>query len=361
MKASSVTYWRGFANGTHTGPFNYLLLGVLIPLSLPYALIQRLRTWCYQAGILRSHTLPRPVISIGNITVGGTGKTPVAAYIAHLLLTQGLKVAVLSRGYGGSLEGTTAVVSDGSKVLLSAEECGDEPFLLASTVPGLMVVIGSNRHSAGLMAMERLSPDIFLLDDGFQHLRLKRDLNILLLDARKPFGNGWCLPAGLLREPRSACSRADLVIRTRCPKNGSGADPVSGIPMCNAHHELGNAVPLTGGEPLQLDSLRDKRILAFAGIADPHAFFDGLRAHGMNLVSTQCLPDHSTYTPADIAALADTVASSGADYAITTEKDGVKLRHLPVELAQKVLLAKLTISIDDPTPLNTALRNLLQK
>ena len=158
------------------------------------------------------------MISVGNITVGGTGKTPATAFIARLLIGRGLKVAVLSRGYGGSMEGETAIVADGRTILLDAGQCGDEPYLLAATVPGLMVVMGADRYSAGMLAMERLSPDIFLLDDGFQHLRLRRDLDILLVDWARPFGNGRTLPAGLLREPLSAVQRADLVVYTRCPQ-----------------------------------------------------------------------------------------------------------------------------------------------
>jgi tetraacyldisaccharide 4'-kinase len=151
----------------------------------------------YRIGILETRKLPRLVISIGNIAVGGTGKTPVTAHLARLIMAQGLKVAVLSRGYGGTLEGQTAIVSDGREITLSADQCGDEPFLLAKSVPGLAVVIGSDRYAAGQLALKGFDTDIFLLDDGFQHLRLHRDLNILLLDCSRPFGNGWdCLLNG---------------------------------------------------------------------------------------------------------------------------------------------------------------------
>ncbi len=204
MNVSWHTYWRGLASGSRTGLIDNLVLLLLTPFAWLYSLALRLRALLYRSGILKTHRLPRPVISIGNITVGGTGKTPVTAYIARFLLAQGYRVAVLSRGYGGSLEGQTCVVSDGATIMLSARECGDEPYLLASTVPGLMVVIGTDRYAAGQLAMQQLSPDIFLLDDGFQHLRLHRDLNILLLDFSRPFGNGLTLPAGILREPLSA-------------------------------------------------------------------------------------------------------------------------------------------------------------
>lgn len=361
MKAGLAAYWRTLATGTRADVLARLVQLLLVPPSLVYSLLQRLRAGLYRVGLLRSRRLPRPVISIGNITVGGTGKTPATAYIARLLLAQGLRVAVLSRGYGGSREGQTVVVSNGSEMFLSAEECGDEPFLLASTIPGLMVVIGSDRHAAGLLAMERLMPDVFLLDDGFQHLRLQRDLNILLLDYARPFGNGWCLPAGLLREPKCAAHRADLVILTRCPDGATAAAVVPDRPHCCARHLLGTTLPLAGGKTLRLDVLRGKKIVAFAGIAEPDAFFAGLRSHGLNLVATLSFPDHATYDDDTLHAIADTFRVSGADVALTTEKDGVKLTALPGELADKIRLARLELTMDDPTPLTILLRNLLQK
>jgi tetraacyldisaccharide 4'-kinase len=360
MTSALSTYWRNLANGTRTGLLDRLLLTLLIPLALVYALAQRLRAGMYRAGMLKTRRLPRPVVSVGNITVGGTGKTPVTALIARLLLERGVKVAVLSRGYGGTLEGTTAIVSDGREILVSAEQCGDEPYLLASTIPDLMAVMGSDRYSAGLLAMERLAPDIFLLDDGFQHLALHRDVNILLLDCAKPFGNGWTLPAGLLREPTDAARRADLIIHTRCPE-GAATPKVLGKPYCAARHRLSDAIPLTGGAPLTFEDLRGRKVVAFAGIAEPTAFFDGLTGRGLNVAATLTFPDHSRYNDARIAELADVMRTCGADYAVTTEKDGVKLEHLPAELAQKILLARLELSLDDPSPLLTLLYNLLQK
>jgi tetraacyldisaccharide 4'-kinase len=270
-------------------------------------------------------------------------------------------VVVLSRGYGGSCEGQVKIVSDGKKIFLSANECGDEPFLLARSIPGLMVVIGSDRHAAGLLAMAQLKPDVFLLDDGFQHLRLHRDLDILLVDYRRPFGNGWTLPAGLLREPMPAAMRADLVIHTRCPDGAVVTAAVLDRPHCLARHLLGEAVPLAGGKPLLLDTLRGRKLLAFAGIADPDGFFAGLRSHGLDLVATLSFPDHADYTVASIQEVSALFKTSGAEFAITTEKDGVKLTTLPRELSEKMLLARLDLAIDDPAPLTELLRNLLQK
>ena len=361
MTRAAQTYWRNLANGSRTGLFDRLALALLVPLSLPYSIIQRMRSFLYQSGIITTKKLPRPVISIGNITVGGTGKTPACAYIAETLMAKGMKVALLSRGYGGTLEGRTSMVSDGRNIILQAEECGDEPFLLARTIPGLMVIIGSDRYAAGMLALEKFSPDIFLLDDGFQHQRLHRDLNILLLDYNQPFGNGWTLPAGLLREPIGATKRADLIIHTRSPANASTPCNINGIPYCIARHELVDARPLSGGAPVAFDRLKPYKILAFAGIAEPQAFFNSLKKLGLNLVAGICLPDHADYNSAQVREIMNNMQSAGANLAITTEKDGVKLKDLPTDFSGKIMLAKLSLKIDESSPLQEKLLNLLQK
>ncbi|MBK5275002.1 MAG: tetraacyldisaccharide 4'-kinase [Desulfuromonadales bacterium] len=354
-------YWRDLASGKRNGLLARLVLALLVPPSLAYSLFQRLRAGLYRTGVLNTKRLPRSVISIGNIAVGGTGKTPVTAYIARLLLAQGLRVAVLFRGYGGTCEGQIKVVSDGSEVYLSANECGDEPFLLARTIPGLMVVIGSDRHAAGLLAMEHLKPDIFLLDDGFQHLRLHRDLNILLLDYFHPYGNGWGIPAGLLREPKGATLRADLVIHTRCPKNGAITCCVPGKPALAASHCLIDVLPLRGGGPLPFSNLLGHTFLAFAGIAQPEFFFSGLRERGIDVVHTLTFPDHADYDHVRLEAITAALQSSGAEYAITTEKDGVKLKQLPDHMAAVTYVARLDIELEKPADLLSLVRNLLQK
>jgi tetraacyldisaccharide 4'-kinase len=359
MNTTLHTHWRGLAKGGGNGTLDQLLMAILIPFASLYSLVQVLRSQLYRNGILQTRKLPRPVISIGNITVGGTGKTPVTAFIARRLMAQGLRVAVLSRGYGGTLEGQNAIVSDGQHTLLEARQCGDEPFLLASTVTGLIVVIGADRYAAGILALEKLSPDVFLLDDGFQHMRLHRDLDILLLDHSRPFGNGWTLPAGLLREPRRAAERADIHIHTRCPEGEPEVPVIGGKPLCRARHTLRDTLPLEGSNPFPFGVLRDRRALAFAGIAEPESFFEGLRSQGLIPVSTIAFPDHVSYNDSQIAELAGAMKASGADTLITTEKDGVKLKQMPKELAGKTLLARLDLTIDDPAPLEALLFKVL--
>jgi tetraacyldisaccharide 4'-kinase len=360
MNVSCQTYWRELASGSRTGLADIFALLLLTPFAYLYSLALRLRAWLFLGGIFKTYRLSRPVVSIGNITVGGTGKTPVTAYIARYLLAQGYRVAVLSRGYGGSLEGQTCVVSDGVTVMQSARECGDEPYLLASTVPGLMVVIGTDRYAAGQLAIEQLSPDIFLLDDGFQHLRLGRDLNILLLDFSKPFGNGLTLPAGILREPASAAHRADLVIFTRAPDGATIAVNPGAVPWCVSSHTIVDLLPLNGSTPVPFSNCLGQKVLAFAGIADPESFFAGLRAEGMNLVHRLNFPDHVVYNRERVNEIAEAMRISGADVLVTTEKDGVKLKGLSQEFASRVLLARLELTIDTPAQLQKMLTDLLQ-
>lgn len=361
MKVPMSTYWRELATGSRSTTPDQLAILLLAPFAQIYSCIQYLRAGLYRIGILKTCRLPKPVISIGNITVGGTGKTPVTAYIARLLIQQGYRVAVLSRGYGGSLEGRSVVVSDGVTVMLGPDECGDEPYLLASTVEGLMVVIGTDRYAAGQLAIEQLAPDIFLMDDGFQHLRLWRDLNILLLDCSRPLGNGWTLPAGLLREPATATRRANLIIMTRCPEGTSISATLPGKPTFAAGHRLVDALPLRGGEPVALPALQGRRFLAFAGIAQPDSFFSGLRDSGLTIVDTLPFPDHAAYDNFRLEEIRSAMQNSGAECAITTEKDGVKLKKLAPGIAAVTYIARLDIEMEKSADLLALLRNLLPK
>jgi len=319
-------YFKRLVCGRNLTPLDSFVLFVLQQLAHLYSLIMSLRAIFYRMRIFRSYALPKPVISIGNIVVGGTGKTPMTLWIASYLMSHGKKVVVLTRGYGGRLEGTVAVVSDGKNRILSAQDAGDEPALLADLLPGLIVVMGSNRYAAGCHALEKFDPDFFLIDDGFQHLRLKRDLDILLLDAAKPFGNGRTFPGGLLREDITASRRADLVVFTRC-KDGTGpeTDLFAGLPIAHACHRLTGFTGPEKGEIRPFESLSALKGLAFAGIADPDDFFASLEAAGLKLTATLSFPDHTDYGDEELTALAKLRLSSRADYLITTAKDAVKL------------------------------------
>ncbi|MBN2645349.1 MAG: tetraacyldisaccharide 4'-kinase [Desulfuromonadaceae bacterium] len=328
-----------------------LLLGLLWPLGWLYGWVGWTRARCYATGFLPSQRFPRPVISVGNLAVGGTGKTPVVDYLCTLLIAQGLRVAVVSRGYGAQYlnRDTVRIVSAGKGPLLSAREAGDEPFLLAQRQPQTVVVIAPRRAEGIRRVLERFSVDVIVLDDGFQHLAVQRDLDLVLLDARCPFGNGSVLPAGLLRERRSALQRADLLLLTRWSEGLPV--PECGRPVVRVAQVLDDAIVDLVGQTATLSQCRSGRAVAFAGIAQPEDFFHALREQGIELISTLCFADHSDYDEQRLQQIRDCCA--GADFLLTTQKDAVKLRadQLPIPCYQ----VGLTLHVHDQALLRQTL------
>lgn len=360
MKYTFHSYWRSMANGTASGVVYRMLSVFFIPMSLLYQLIQSVRASLYKLGILKTYHLPKPVISVGNITVGGTGKTPACLYLARYLISHGYKVALISRGYGGEREGGIDVVSNGEKIFMTSQECGDEPYLLAKKIPGLIVILGSDRYGAGLFAMEQFKPDVFLLDDGFQHLRLFRNLNILLLDAKNPAGNGWTLPAGLLRESLNAIRRADIIFHTRSPEDVQYLESY-GKPFCRARHEIVSLALLENTDSdIDFSQFEGKKILAFAGIASPEGFFDSLKKKGLQLQHAICFPDHAKYEQSLIREIQEGMGRNNCELCVTTEKDSVKLHKLPEDLAGKIFVAKLELVLNNPIPIEKLVEGLFK-
>ncbi len=350
-------YFRNILEGKRNGLDAFALTSLLGILSVPYGAVMRLRGLAYRAGLLRTRRLPKSVISVGNITAGGTGKTPVVALIARYYIDRGKKVAVLSRGYAGTSERKPAIVTDGKNIFMTPGDAGDEPCMLAEKIPGLMVVVGADRYRAGLYAMEHLAPDLFILDDGFQHMGLYRDLNILLMDQTRPLGNGRVLPAGLLREPRSATARADLIIFTRC---GNGEDKIhfSGVPVCHAFHELAGFIPLQACENDNVPDISVLKGVAFAGIADPDSFFSMLGIAGLDIKAEIRFQDHCGYGASEIDEILKRSESVNGDYLITTEKDSVKLKPGLQKLG-RIYAACLDVRIPDMEFLEQMLEKFL--
>ncbi len=185
-------------------------------MSIFYGAAQRLRATSYQHRVIPSRELPCKVISIGNITVGGTGKTPMTIYVATEIKRAGFNVVIVSRGYKGRAEKHGGIVSDGRRIYMDADQAGDEPYMIACRLNDIPVVVGKDRFAAGMLAIDKFQPDVIVLDDAFQHLKLKRDLDLVLLDHRRPFGNTHLLPRGVLREPVSSLARGAACILTRC-------------------------------------------------------------------------------------------------------------------------------------------------
>lgn len=293
--------------------------------SLFYGLVQRVRVWCYRNRVLPTRRLEVPVISVGNLTLGGTGKTPTVVFIAELLKANGYRPAVLSRGYGGESTLGLNVVSDGSQVLLPPEEAGDEPVMMARRLSGIPVLTGKSRYTTGRFAIDHLGADILILDDGFQHLPLHRDLNILLCDHQSPFGNGCIFPAGELREPLREIERADVICFTRYREgNGFQAPNPRQVPIVTTVLQPDSLVNPQSGEKRGLDYLKGRKVAVFCGIGNPLDFKHSIEALGAEVVAYSPFPDHYAYRPEDLKEIESRAREAGAELLVTTEKDAVK-------------------------------------
>mgnify|MGYP001431454970 CR=1 FL=1 len=306
--------------------------------SLPYRGAVAARNRLYDQGLLRQERLPCPVISVGNLTVGGTGKTPTVILLAAMLREKGRRPAVLSRGYGGSARSGVTVVSDEKRILTGWRQSGDEPVLIAGAVPGVPVLTGPKRILTGRAAVERFGADVLILDDAFQHRALYRDLDIVMLDAARPFGSGHLLPRGPLREPREALRRAHLLIRTGGADTAIPPQGLPPLPVFSGVHRPRGLVDAATGHMEPLVALRGTKVLGFAGIGSPEAFRQSLTTLGAQVVAFQPFPDHHPYTLTDIEALRRQAGERGAGRIITTEKDGVRLADFPDFLAGLSLL-----------------------
>ena len=327
------------ADRDQPGAVNFLL-AVLKGLSLVFAGIVEIRYLFYGFGILRRYPLGVQVISIGNVTAGGTGKTPVTEIFARTLAAEGRKVAILSRGYRRKeapwwqrlftqVIEKPLVVSDGKHVLLDSSTGGDEPYMLASNLPGVAVVVDRNRVKAGRYAVKRLGCDTIILDDGFQYQKLKHSIEVVLVDATNPFGNGNMLPRGILREPVRNLRRADIVFLTKCRGDVSAVkaeirrhNATAEIVECN--HTPRVLKDVWSREEFSLDWLRGKTVCTLSGIASPKGFENSLRHLGAKVVWCERYADHHRYDASEILYALNRTADMGADALVTTEKDAVR-------------------------------------
>ena len=306
------------------------------PWQLFYGGIHRLRRHWYRKW---ARHLPRPVISVGNLHWGGSGKTPLVAALATHLRDRGLAVCILSRGYGSRGQGVR-VVGTGAGPLLDPETAGDEPVLLAGELPGVAVVVGPDRYQDGLEALRRLdpAPDLFLLDDGFSHLALHRDLDLVAFPASNPFGGGRLLPFGRLREPLSAMSRAQAAILTGAPDWGDRGAALAAALRPHGFTGPGFASVTRPGETQLAPGAR---VLLVTAIARPDAFTALARSLGFAIAGELRFPDHHRYPPASLARIVDAWRASGAEAVLVTTKDRVKLQgRLDVPLAELPIRAE---------------------
>lgn len=321
-------------------PSERYLLGFLYCVSLIFGFVVLIRDFLYRTGILRRYPLGIQVISIGNVTAGGTGKTPVTEIFARTLTAEGRKVAILSRGYRRKEASfcqrlithaitPPLVVSDGRRVLLDASVGGDEPYMLASNLPGVAVVVDRDRVKAGRYAIKRLGCDTLILDDGFQYKKLRHSIEVVLVDATNPFGNGHMLPRGILREPIRHIRRADIIFLTKCFRDPTAV--IQEVRRYNQHAEIVQCrhAPrvlrdVWSREEYPLEWLKGRTTCTLSGIASPRGFEDSLRHLGAHVVWCERYADHHRYDPSEIFYALNRTADMKADALITTEKDAVR-------------------------------------
>ena len=343
---------------------------MLTPLSLAYGATVGARSALYRAGVLRVERVDAPVLSVGNITAGGTGKTPLVEWLARACYDAGRRVCVLTRGYKRANPRARVLVSDGERVLAGAPEGGDEPRLLAERLRRVAAVVSDpDRVAAARWAHAALGSDAFILDDGFQHLRLARDLDVVTLDATDPLGGGHMLPRGRLREPARNLSRADVIVITRAEL----ADELSALrerarQLSGGRTILAARTRTLGLRPLTVSpSAADliprgaaaQPLVAFCALGNPRAFFTHLRREGYSLTHTRAFPDHHAYTQGDVEALTREAVRLGARAFVTTAKDAVKLRALQFSLPCYAL--EITVEFDEVEKMRGLVREALSR
>ena len=341
--------------------FYYILL---YPFSLIFKSIVRIRNQFYDKNIFRSFKVNGcKIISIGNISVGGTGKTPVIRFLADYLKERGFNVAILSRGYNRKSKGTI-IVSDGKKLLANADQAGDEPFLLARQLNSVPIVAEADRYKGAKLIQDKFQPEVILLDDAFQHRRLRRDFDIVLVDASVGFGRGLLLPAGFLREPISSLERADLIWVTRIDQATDSRILIqkvschSAAPIITSKHRTVKIVQMDSGEQFDLYHLNRKRVLLFSGIGNPDSFEKSVTKLGAKIVYHFTFSDHYHYKSEDIEKIFSKAEQINVDIILTTEKDYVRIIELKADLSKIYYLAIEIHIVENENLLKTALSSL---
>jgi tetraacyldisaccharide 4'-kinase len=353
--------WERAQDPKERGLGLFLLRLFLSFLSLLFFTGVWLRNALYDLGLLRSVKIPCFVISVGNLTVGGTGKTPVVMHLAKMLSAKGKKVAVLTRGYAREGQEPFRVV----KANDSAREVGDEPLMMARRLEPIPVVVGKDRVRSGSWAIQNLGVDVLLLDDGFQYRKLKKDVEIVLLDATHPFGNRRLLPRGILREPASSLRRADGVLLTKieqCEITNSETELEERLRRLHPRAAIARIAyvpkPLERPgkeEALSLSELAGKAVAAFSGLASPASFRRTLEGLNARIVLEKRFPDHHYYTGDEVRRLVEEARQAGAWGLVTTEKDAVRIPQIESAIPVWILCIEIEISSD-----NDALETLLR-
>ena len=333
-------YLYKLVHGEKRGATATILLWLLRFGSFLYGLGVYVKLSLYKYGILKKHKLGCGVISLGNITVGGTGKTPTAQKLATLIRDMGYQVVILNRGYRAGWRGQVGLVSDGRRIFMSVNEAGDEAYLLAKNLPGVAVVIGANRTITGDYAVKNLNAEVIILDDGYQHWQLARDLDIVLIDTVNVFGNNFLLPRGTLREPLTNLNRACAFLLTKVDQStddardtirdtlaryNSRALVVESVHSPRCFIEIEDWYKGVRPEMVALEAVRGQRVMAFSAIGNPFSFEQTLIDTGAELTDSERFPDHHDYTMAEMQCIMQKAVEMEVRALVTTEKDAVKI------------------------------------
>lgn len=334
------TYLYKLVHGEKHGLGASFVLALLRAFSVIYGIGVVVKLSLYQLGILKRHKLPCKVISLGNITVGGTGKTPTALTLASTIRDMGHRVVILNRGYRAKWKGQVGLVSDGRKIYMSASEAGDEAYLLAKNLPGVAVLIGRDRTITGDYAVKHLKADVIILDDGYQHWQLARDIDIVLVDTLNMFGNNFLLPRGTLREPLSHLNRAHAFLLTKVDQSTDGAREALRNIITNYNdraitvesvHSPQNFIEIeewykgsTSGA-MKIEGIKGMKIVPFCAIGNPSSFEQTITDLDADIVASEQFPDHHAYTMSEMHCIMQKAVDSGAAALITTDKDAVKI------------------------------------
>ena len=335
---------------------------LLIPFSWLYGLIVTIRNRLYAVGVFKARTLPCRVISVGNIVVGGTGKTPAVIALAKHLQEKDVRVGILLRGYKRQSREKVTIVSDGETVCASLRESGDEAYMMAKHLSGIPIVVSSQRYQAGQLAFERFGVDVLLLDDGFQHRQLARDVDILTVPTKHLFENSArLLPAGTLREPPTAFRRADVILLTHTDtpdgplhaKEKMKSLAPNALILESVHQPV-CLYPLASDKDTAQTNILDaakvlegKRILAVCGIGNPDAFVTTLMQYSPENVELLAYPDHHIYTDADLGQMDSVFQIAQADLIVTTQKDAGKLETFGVDRKLPIFVLEIALVITE--------------
>ena len=330
-----------------------IIRSVLAALAIFYSAGLKFYLLMYRLGIRRAARLPCAVVCVGNLTTGGTGKTPTTQMVCRMLMDRGKRVAVIIRGYGGEYEHGCALASDGERILLTARQAGDEAYLLARTLPGIPVAVGRDRIRTGRLVYAECRPDVIVMDDGMQHWRLHRDLDIVLLNACEPFDNGWTIPRGMLREPKRHLRRAGVILLTNTRRAGdlqvdrvrqeiAGYAP--GRPIFASDLSPLALLDVKGASVEELAWLDGRRVGAMCALGNPASFESMLGEQGAIVAVKFRFRDHHRVSASELEQIFMRAIEAGAEAVVTTEKDAVKAPHIRSSMPLLVLQVAMQVS-----------------